>query len=58
MWGSPLEVEDSLLTHEAVQDAADIPRKSESDGLTYPKAFVVLSPGWALNDALITELQQ
>ena len=30
MWVSPLAVEDSLLTHEAVQDAAVIPKQSES----------------------------
>ena len=58
MWVSPLEVEDSLLTHEAVQDAAVIPKKSESEGLTYPKAFIVLSPGWRLTDELVRELQK
>ena len=58
MWVSPLEVEDSLLRHEAVQDAAVIPRKSEADGLTSPKAFIVLSPGWTLTDELVRELQK
>ena len=39
MWVSPLEVEDSLLSHEAIQDAAVIPKKSESDGLTHPQGL-------------------
>lgn len=58
MWVSPLQVEDALLTHAAVQDAAVIPKKSLSDGLTYPKAFIVLSPGWDLTNELTAELQQ
>ena len=35
-----------------------IPKKSESDGLTHPKAFVVLSSGWTLTDELSRELQE
>ena len=58
MWVSPLEVEDALLRHAAVQDVAVIPKKSESDGLTCPKAFIVLSPGWTLTDKLVQELQK
>ncbi|MBI4455905.1 MAG: AMP-binding protein [Acidobacteria bacterium] len=58
MWVSPLQVESSLLKSPAVRDVAVIPKKDESDGLTYTKAFVVLSPGCTLSNALIRELQE
>ena len=57
MWVSPLEVEGVLLKHPAIKDAAVIPKKDES-GMTYPKAFVVLKPGYELTDELVKELQQ
>ncbi len=57
MWVSPLEVEGVLLKHPAVKDAAVIPKK-DVDGLQYPKAFVVLKPGYKLTDELVKELQQ
>lgn len=57
MWVSPLEVEAVILQHPAVKDVAVIPRKSEEDGLTYPKAYVVLKQGHSLTDELVREIQ-
>jgi len=57
MWVSPVEVEGVLLKHPAVKDAAVIPKQAE-DGLTYPKAFIVLKPSYTLTDQLIKELQE
>ncbi len=57
MWVSPLQVEDSLLKHPAVKDVAVVPKKDESDGLSYSKAFLVLSPGHTLTDELVTDLK-
>ena len=44
MWVSPFEVEAALISHEAVLEAAVI-GKEDGDGLTKPKAFVVLRNG-------------
>jgi benzoate-CoA ligase len=55
LWVSPIEVEAAITEHEAVLEAAVI-AYDDSDGLTKPKAFVVLrpgeTPGPALEDAL------
>lgn len=58
MWVSPLEVEDALMKHPAVREAAVIPKVDPTDGLTYPKAFVVLNTGYQLTDQLVKELQE
>jgi acyl-coenzyme A synthetase/AMP-(fatty) acid ligase len=55
LWVSPVEVEECLMTHEAVQLAAVI--GVEEDGLTKTKAFVVLRTGHAASDDLKTALQ-
>ena len=44
IWVSPFEVESALIGHDAVLEAAVVP-KEDSDGLVKPKAFVVLKPG-------------
>lgn len=44
IWVSPFEVEGALIGHEAVLEAAVVP-KADADGLMKPKAFVVLKPG-------------
>ncbi len=44
VWVSPFEVEEALISHPAVQEAAVIGREDQ-DGLTKPKAFVVLRDG-------------
>ena len=41
VWVSPFEVEEALIAHEAVLEAAVV-GKQDRDGLTKPKAFVVL----------------
>jgi 4-hydroxybenzoate-CoA ligase len=41
IWVSPFEVEDALVAHPKVLEAAVVPAE-DSDGLVKPKAFVVL----------------
>ena len=43
---SPVEVENSVLAHEAVLECAVV-GVTDTDGLTKPKAFVVACPGAA-----------
>jgi 4-hydroxybenzoate-CoA ligase len=45
-WVSPFEVESALASHASVLEAAVI-AMDDSDGLTKPKAFVILKPGVA-----------
>jgi 4-hydroxybenzoate-CoA ligase len=56
-WVSPFDVEAVLIAHEAVLEAAVIP-KEDTDGLVKPKAFVVLKNGRATDDALLAELKE
>ncbi|HKE19920.1 MAG TPA: benzoate-CoA ligase family protein, partial [Kofleriaceae bacterium] len=44
IWVSPFEVESALSSHPAVLEAAVVGHQ-DADGLTKPKAFVVLGPG-------------
>ena len=53
IWVSPFEVESALAAHEAVLEAAVVGHE-DADGLTKPKAFVVLAPG---KTATTAELQ-
>jgi benzoate-CoA ligase family protein len=53
IWVSPFEVESALVAHEAVLEAAVVGHE-DADGLTKPKAFVVLKPGATVEP---TELQ-
>jgi len=46
---SPFEVEASLMTHDAVLEAAVV-GMADTDGLIKPKAYVVLKPGHAVNE--------
>ncbi len=57
MWVSPFDVEAALVSHEAVLEAAVIP-KEDSDGLIKPKAFVVLKNGHANDEALLHGLKE
>ena len=43
IWVAPFEVEQALISHPAVLEAAVVPHKDE-DGLDKPKAYVVLKP--------------
>ncbi|MEO6419413.1 MAG: benzoate-CoA ligase family protein [Polyangiaceae bacterium] len=56
LWVAPLEVEECLMRHEAVALAAVI--GVEDEGLTKPKAFIVLRTGHAGSDALRFALQE
>ncbi len=55
LWVSPVEVEECMMKHEAVQLAAVI--GVEEEGLVKTKAFVILRAGHAPSDALLTALQ-
>ena len=56
VWVSPFEVEEALISHPSVLEAAVIGRKDQ-DGLVKPKAFVILQDGNWDAAALVTELQ-
>jgi len=55
-WLSPLEVENALLQHPAVREAAVVGFK-DADGLEKPRAFVSLNQGHAPGEALAEELK-
>ena len=57
IWVSPFEVESALITHPAVLEAAVV-GKEDADGLTKPRAFVVLKPGHAPGEALFEALKE
>jgi benzoate-CoA ligase len=56
-WVSPVEVENAVIEHAAVQECAVVGR-DDQDGLTKPAAYVVLKSGLAGNAELAQELQQ
>lgn len=56
MFVSPLEIEDCLATHPAVQECAVVGALDE-EGMSIPKAVVVLREGHAPDAAMITALQ-
>ena len=56
MWVSPFEVELALMSHEAVFEAAVI-GKEDADGLTKPKAFIVLKDGYTADESLFETLR-
>jgi acyl-coenzyme A synthetase/AMP-(fatty) acid ligase len=53
----PFEVESALIEHPAVAESAVVSSPDEKRGEVV-KAFVVLAPGYAPDDALVTELQE
>jgi benzoate-CoA ligase family protein len=57
MWVAPTEVENALLGHPSVAEAAVV-GVIEPDGLTRPLAFVVMPPGIAPTDSLVEDLRQ
>jgi 4-hydroxybenzoate-CoA ligase len=57
IWVSPFEVESALAGHEAVLEAAVVP-KEDADGLTKPKAFIVLKPGKTASNGLPDQLKE
>jgi 4-hydroxybenzoate-CoA ligase len=56
VWVSPFEVEEALISHPAVLEAAVIGRE-DRDGLIKPKAFVILQAGDHDTEALVVALQ-
>jgi 4-hydroxybenzoate-CoA ligase len=57
IWVSPFEVESSLTSHGAIRAAAVVGYR-DNDGLTKPRAFVVLHPNYKATAALIVDLQE
>lgn len=55
IWVSPIEIENTLMEHKAVQEAGVVGQE-DNDGLTKPKAFVVLRQGELPADELAEEL--
>jgi benzoate-CoA ligase family protein len=55
LWVSPVEVESTLIDHEAVIEAAAV--GIPVDGLTRVKAYIILKDGYEGTDALTQELQ-
>ncbi len=57
LWVSPIEIENVLQDHPAVQECAVIGQRDQAE-LVKPKAFVCLNEGYSSSDALLTELLQ
>jgi benzoate-CoA ligase family protein len=57
LWVSPIEVENALAGHDAVQECAVIGRE-DADALVKPMAFVVLRAGVAATPELAAALQE
>jgi benzoate-CoA ligase family protein len=57
LWVSPIEVENALAAHEAVQECVVVGRE-DRDTLVKPAAYVVLRAGLEASPALAAELQQ
>lgn len=57
LWVSPIEVEAAITEHDGVLEAAVVSYE-DHEGLTKPKAFIVLKPGVEVNDTLVTELKE
>jgi benzoate-CoA ligase family protein len=56
LWVSPIEIENALMEHPAVLEAAVI-GDPDADGLIKPKAYVLLKSEFEASDQLKTELQ-
>jgi benzoate-CoA ligase len=57
MWVSPIEVENALISHPLVLEAAVVGFE-DANGLTKPKAFVVLTERALATQELVVELQE
>jgi benzoate-CoA ligase family protein len=57
MWVSPAEVEDALVTHPAVLEAAVV-AGADAQGATIAEAYVALRPGHSPGDALSKEIME
>ena len=56
LWVSPIEVEAAITEHDSVLEAAVISFE-DREGLTQPKAYIVLKPNVEVNDSLVAELK-
>lgn len=56
LWVSPIEVENTLMEHPSVLEAA-VTGDTDSDGLIKPRAFIVLQREYQASDELRVELQ-
>jgi benzoate-CoA ligase len=56
LWVSPIEIENSLMEHPAVLEAAVI-GSEDADGLVKPKAYILLKNEFKASDQLRTNLQ-
>jgi len=57
IWVSPFEVESALISHDAVLEAAVVPRE-DTDGLLKPMAYIVLKPGKTAGNGLQDTLKE
>ena len=55
LWVTPIEIEAVLTAHPAVREAAVVPF-ADQDGLTKPRAYLVLRDGFQRNQKLFDEL--
>lgn len=55
IWVSPVEVESTLISHDAVQECAVVEKRDQTD-LVKPKAYVILSADYQPSDELEEEL--
>jgi len=56
IWVSPIEIEDTLISHPAVKEAAVV-AKADEHLLIKPKAFIVLKQGYTPSEQLGKEIQ-
>jgi benzoate-CoA ligase len=54
---SPIEIENTLASHPAVQEIAVVPKEDEK-GVIRPKAFIVLKDGYEPSEELAEQLQE
>jgi acyl-coenzyme A synthetase/AMP-(fatty) acid ligase len=55
LWLSPIEIEAALTSHSAIREAAVVPY-DDADGLTKPRAYLVLRDGFTQSPGLLEEL--
>ncbi|HJX04072.1 MAG TPA: benzoate-CoA ligase family protein [Dehalococcoidia bacterium] len=56
IWVSPIEIEDTLISHPAVLEAAVVGKPDETD-LIKPKAFIILKQGYEPTEQLASEIK-
>jgi benzoate-CoA ligase family protein len=56
LWVSPIEIEAALTGHASIREAAVV-SFDDTDGLTKPRAYLVLRDGFARSEALLGELR-